>query len=977
MRHLLPASLLLSFGASAQSLGGLPGALDWRALGGDPVTVITTAASERFARRALALDEALVDLRPLSLGERTEPIDVVVQPATVVPNGFVGLAPFRSYLYATPPQQHDVFGATAWEDVLAIHEYRHVEQFGNLRRGWTHFASVVAGDAGWGLLTGLSTPDWFFEGDAVYAETALTYSGRGRVPAFTALQRALALAGTRYPYAVARNGSLRRRVPDHYPLGYALVAHGRLVDGDPWASVVRGAGTFWPPFYPFSAALERATGLGTPAYYREALDSLAAAWRAGVDTLALTPGSRLTPELPAATRYATPIALPARPGARPTLYAQRRSQRRVNQLVELDADGRELRVVGDVGANVDDAVSVGGGRAAWSQLRRSPRRPEENYSVVVVADLAAGTTRPLTRGSHLFAPGLSADGARVVAAEIRVGLPAKLVTLDAATGERLGEVATDFDVLSFPRYADADRVVVGVAKRAGALALVAFDAADLAAPPRRLTPWTRHTLGPAHGDAREAVGDAEHVVFSASFTGIDNVFRVPLDGSAADDPTAIAQVTSHPVGAYAPSVAGDVLYYTSVAADGDPVEALPRESWLLRPLGAIAEPHELPAYAALPLDSAARAFRARFYAADPTPAAAPPLAIAREAPERPYGTALRGFSVHTWRPLADQNEASLTVIGSNVLNDVRAELEAGYNLNEGKGFGTLDLTLARTWPWVTLRGGLAGREAVSLDFARPDTVSPIRFSAFQESSVGLALGAPLRQIVGAYGIAFRPSAAVDYRWLTSDTDRLPATSSLAALDLGARFSALRQQAPRHILPRLGVSLDARYRRALDGSEASQLTAAVGVSLPGLTRTHGIRIAARARAEDVTVAYQFPDFHAYARGYDKPVNSSAVGATAEYHLPLVYPDVGVAGIVYAQRLRAAAWADVTRARLPERVRERDETLRSVGVDLTLDAIFFNAQPLPVGVRLAYRLDDPRLGGRGRGWAEPQLLLRLPR
>ena len=52
------------------------------------------------------------------------------------------------------------------------------------------------------------------------------------------------------------------------------------------------------------------------------------------------------------------------------------------------------------------------------------------------------------------------------------------------------------------------------------------------------------------------------------------------------------------------------------------------------------------------------------------------------------------------------------------------------------------------------------------------------------------------------------------------------------------------------------------------------------------------------------------------------------------------------------------------------------LRSVGVDLILDAIFFNVQPLPVGVRLAYRLDDPRFGTLARGWAEPQLLLRLP-
>ena len=165
--------LLGSYVCGAQDLGGLPG-LDWRRFGNDTIRLVTTPATQTFAERSLGLIEGLTRLRPLPLGDRLKAIDMVVQPVTVVPNGFVGVTPWRSFLYATPPQDQGLLSSNDWADALAIHEYRHVEQYSSLLRGWTKFARVVAGNGGWGVLTGLSTPDWFFEGDAVYSETVLT-----------------------------------------------------------------------------------------------------------------------------------------------------------------------------------------------------------------------------------------------------------------------------------------------------------------------------------------------------------------------------------------------------------------------------------------------------------------------------------------------------------------------------------------------------------------------------------------------------------------------------------------------------------------------------------------------------------------------------------------------------------------------------------------------------------------------------------
>ena len=43
-----------------------------------------------------------------------------------------------------------------------------------------------------------SIPDWFFEGDAITMETALTKGGRGRIPAFAMNIRAFSIENTKY-----------------------------------------------------------------------------------------------------------------------------------------------------------------------------------------------------------------------------------------------------------------------------------------------------------------------------------------------------------------------------------------------------------------------------------------------------------------------------------------------------------------------------------------------------------------------------------------------------------------------------------------------------------------------------------------------------------------------------------------------------------------------------------------------------------
>ena len=955
----------------AQDLGGLP-RLDWRLLRGDSVDVITAPATLAFARRALAIDSALIAARPLRLGARVVPIDVVVQPTTVVPNGFVGQTPWRSYLYATPPQQQALISSADWTDLLAIHEYRHVEQNSALLRGWTRAARIVFGNGGWGVATGLSTPNWFFEGDATYVETALTPAGRGRTPAFWALQRALALDSVRYRYQVARNGSFRRRVPDQYPLGVALVNHGRQVHGDPWPAVVRTAGTFWPPFYPFSVGLKRATGMHTPAFYRAAYDSLHAAWRGAAAAKTLSDATRITPLDRQLPRYSHPQPDPTRDDG--SLLVERRSQVRIPQLVRLGPDGREDEVVAALGVNVDGGFHAAGGRVTWSRLRFAERRPNVTYSDVYVADYGTGG-RPcrLTTDARLFSPGLSPDGTRVVAVErgLRPGRSCVL-ELDATTGDERARVCLAADLVAAPRYAP-DGSFVAIVKRAGWSALQRI---DFGGDVRALTPWTHHTLGTPFVAGGE-------VYFSASFTGVDNVFAVPLDGSGA-----ITQLTEAAVGAYGPSVRAGRLYYTAVDRRGDPVSVLARGQWLDRPLGAIVEPEDLPEFAAFRPEGEVRRFRENFDVPRPE---GPAIAVATDGTTAtpavddgdvgvPYNSLLRGFQVHTVQPLADNVEASLSLLGENVLSDVQAEATVAYNYAEDRYRFTDNVTVAKTWPWLRLDLGQAARNYLAVDRdSLAERSLRLRQQRFDERTLGLRVLAPLRQVAGAYDYRLTPQLGLQaYRYseAAAETRRTLDGDGFVGMSLGLSARRTRQTAVKQIGPREGQLLELTFQRELGGGVARQLRLTIGQYLPGLHRSHNALLRLHYRAESTLNQYQFSDRFFYARGYDRLFSDATVTASVDYGLPLFYPDLGATGIVYCPRIRANLWADLTQYRYDAPYAISSDRIASVGVDLVADLTLFNAQPLPVGVRLAYRLNEDFLGVNAVGFAEPQLLLVLP-
>ena len=176
-----------------------PPGLDWRQIQTERFKVVFPAAITADAQRAANTLEHIYGPVSKTLRGPQKPLDVVLVNQLAQPNGFVALAPRRSVWFSTPPQNAGLLSGD-WYQLLAVHEMRHVVQFDRLRQGFVRLAYLLSGEQGEAAASALLVPAWFWEGDAVGVETALSETGRGRIPQFGLGIRALLLAGQRYSY---------------------------------------------------------------------------------------------------------------------------------------------------------------------------------------------------------------------------------------------------------------------------------------------------------------------------------------------------------------------------------------------------------------------------------------------------------------------------------------------------------------------------------------------------------------------------------------------------------------------------------------------------------------------------------------------------------------------------------------------------------------------------------------------------------
>jgi hypothetical protein len=892
--------ILFSVHAHAQ-FGGFPPSAKWKQINTDTARIIFTGEANAQAQRIAAILHRMAASEN-TLGGLQKKINIMLHNKTTLANGYVSLAPFRSEFYLVPGSNIFEFGNLPWNEQLVVHEYRHVIQFNNFNRGLSKVAGVVLGQEGRALANAIAIPDWFFEGDAVYAETVYTPQGRGRTPWFFNGFTSLWKEGRNYSWMKLRNGSLKDQVPNHYPLGYLLVNYGYLKYGaDFWRKVTNDASAYKGLINPFQKAVKRYSGIRYKTFREDALSY----YRHEVSRMRDDARKKET-----VSNYYFPQVI-----GKDSLLYLKESYKTLPAFYIRDKNGEHKLSLRNISA--EDWISYRNGTIAYTMYNTNPRWSLVDYSDVVLYNIKTGKEEQITHKGKYFTPDLSPDGQQLVVVSMNDSLQSELQFLDLQGNLLKKRAGPAGAVFIQPRFIDSVSVIVGIRQPTAKISVHKLDLNTMKF--EQVVMATRATSGFFH-----PAGDL--IYFTSSLNGGDDIYVTRLSDRRS------WQLTTGGVGHYFPSVNGNLLTWSEYTASGLRIMQKPLDSFQKTELLPAQWGNEQIAFPVAGSDSAQNVLDV----------------AAAKFPVSDYKKSTGLFNFHSWRPYYEDPEFSFTVYSDNVLNNFSNSLFYRYNQNETSH--TIGFNTAYAGLFPVLSAGVEktfGRNVRILD--------PVTLNQF-EARIGYYL--PLDFTKGK-----------TYKYLLQGTDFVYNETNPTG-NFKDSFRSFRaqyfhpyiswtQQLPRarqHIYSRLGYTLTGHLRQRID-EKGRQVNASANFYLPGLFRNHSLVLNAATQITD-TGNVLFSNHFAFSRGYPDYYYSKMQKLSANYHLPLLYPDKGIANIVYFLRVRANLFYDQTIAFT--RTRSKRYEFNTVGSEIYFDTKWWNMLPVTFGFRYSRLLDGKKFG-----------------
>jgi hypothetical protein len=868
-----------------------------------------------------------------TLGHQPRKISVIIHNRTVVPNGFVSWAPRRLEMFTNPPQSNDNHD---WLERLAVHEYRHVVQVDKLHQGLTRMLAVLLGEQATGIVLGLYVPLWFLEGDAVAVETALTFGGRGRLPVFEQGLRAQVLERGTYSFDKAVFGSYRDHVPNHYELGYQLVASARVLNhAMVWDPVINNVARRPYSITPFSGELKRQTGRGKVDHYHHTFSYLDSAWTAQRESHDYTGFRQVNASHDLFTSYRHLAFLDEE-----TLMAYKTGLGDIPRVVAVGLDGTE-RVLFSPGLVNAYAFSAGGGIIAWSEVRTDPRWELRSWSEIFTYDIATGRRQKVTRGTRYFAPAVSRDGSRIAVVSVSKLNEYGIVVLDVQSGAVLQELSTpENDFLMTPAWHPDGNTLAAIAVNEAGKRIVLID----------LPSASFSDIFPAgHVEISRPAFIGNDIYFNGAYSGIDNVYRLNFRTGR------VEKIISSEFGgidaAFSPD--GSKVAWSDYSSRGYAIALATTDALQTMPLEAV-ENHSVAFHETL--------------AAQETSVITHSNIPRMDRDVKPYSRLANLFHLHSWGPFAlDVNNMEAvpgaSLFFQNKLSTSFATLGYEYDLNEETGKYFVNYSYQGWYPVVDLQAETGERISYYRDQEQQLIALPWR-----ENSLRLGLTVPLTFRRNNYFYGLMPTirtGIIQARTVAGSPDALQNND---IWNMQYRLLAYRQvfSVRRDMRPRWGQILDVNYRHTpFGGADMGYVVSARATGFfPGLVRHHSLRLGAgyqkHQRGPRLTnrINYTFPNFIPYPRGIRAQFHEDLLSISADYAFPLFYPDWSLPPILYLQRLSMNLFADYAwgeRWETPENgesVRV-GETFNTFGVDVTgnMHLLRFLA-PITLGGRIAF-------------------------
>ncbi|MBS2098512.1 TolB family protein [Carboxylicivirga linearis] len=944
------------------STGSDPAYIKWRQIKSPFFKVIYPEDFESEANRLVSMLDSLYLYGGYSLNHTPKPIPVVIHSHSAYSNGLVTWAPKRMELYPTSNQS--IFSQDYLQQ-LAIHEFRHVVQIDKINQGFTHILSYPFGEQIVGGILGLYVPLWFLEGDAVLTETTLSKSGRGRVPSFEQEIRALVLEKKLYDYEKAYFGSYKNYIPNHYRMGYLFTAGARHKYGaEVWDYALNETGKNSWSLTPFNKGIKEVTGKDKVPLYNEIFNDWKRKWSEQESNLKVSKTNLISNRDEAYKNYQYPFAIDDK-----HVIAEANGPGEVNHFVKINVlKGSEEKLI-TTGLRNTEPFSFANNKICWTELEVNPRWENQYFSIIRIADINTLQQKKLTFKSRYFAPALSPDGKRVAAIHITTDNQREVHIIDTFDGVVLKKIKSPDNQLPLtPAWDETGKTLVMVLLSENGKYLTTLNTSK-----QKWHPVTQPTF-------MEVVSPQiinEQIYFSASFSGIDNIYRINTDGSG------LQKVTESRFGATQVSAGTSEhhILYQDYTSDGYLIAQANLDSL------------EITNYATneLPIESFIEDLKK-------DEKGMPDFNHADKAnyESEPYSK-WNIFNFHSWAPVnLNVNDATLTqgisLMSQNLLSTAFTTI--GYNANKQESREKYYFNFQyRAWLPVIELEVKAGDEKHFEDglFANATDTFAVNLDAKQQHIYAhLEMNIPLTQTRGKWQRHIQPSISTSYQyaseysydityvsllgqqWQYKNTETVTEEAFHAnPINYGLYAYNIHRRSARDVTSRCGQIIELRYRHT--PFSGNNLGSIFGVHtrlyLPGLMKHHSIRIDngyhKKQRGEIYNSSetrnyfYYFTDFIRFPRGTNGHSNNQLYSFKGDYIFPLVSPDLNIPGVMYLKRITTNLFYDFSYSTNQIQDVKTNEWFKykkndqSIGAELRAELHPFRfIFPISIGYRYAY-------------------------
>ncbi|MEO6894882.1 MAG: hypothetical protein ABI136_07560 [Ginsengibacter sp.] len=909
--------ILFSSNSFCQIFGGDPSSIKWRQINTPYSRVIFPRGLDSVATRITNIISFTKKPTLKTIGNQSKKINIVLQNQTIISNGYVGLGPFRSEFYLTPQQNSFEMGSIPWPDQLTIHEYRHVEQYNNFNVGVSKLMGIIFGEEGRALANNAAIPNWFYEGDAVYNETILSAQGRGKLPEFFDAYRSLWKAGKNYSWMKLRNGSLKDFVPDHYALGYLLVAYGYQKYGDDfWKKVTHDAAAFKSPIYPFQHAIKKYSGLNYVIFRNDAFEFFKKEFNASFSKEKSKTGKFKNEQFPSFTEDGAII------------FVKNTSKQTPGFIIKKDGIEKRIRTQD---YSLSNYFSYRNGKIVYSTYQPDIRWGYRDYNNLRIIDLTNGKEQTLSEKTKYFSPDISEHGQTIVVAEETPTGKSNLCLINSTTGKLIKKLSNPQNLFyTYPKFYGNQKIISAVRNRDGKMSLAEIDVEKNET--KFLLPFSYHVMGfpTIYNDT---------LYFSLAYKKNVDLFAYTFFDKKL---WSLNVGSSKGIGKYHPFVNDDYIGWYAFTAEGNRIEKVLKSTVEFNEIIPETLEEKISNFGITDLDQNNESLLYKV----PNDS----FTVTK------YHKSFQLFNFHSIEPAINDPQYKLSLISENILNTLQSDLSFTYNRAEKYKEISFEGTYGGWFPFLSAgvnyfvdRSTLFHQRLVRYNQLEP-------FAGFN-IPLNLSNGRSFTQVnFGSQYVYSKGIFTGNYK------DSLSSSYSYSSNSLSFNHSV--QKASEQIFPSFVQSVSLSYKKAIQKVDGFQFMANGNFYFPGFSKTHSLVLNGAWLQKDSLNQINFSNGFPFSRGYQAVNFFEMFKWGINYHFPIAFPDKGFGNILYLVRVRSNIFYDDTKVNdFYSNHNSYSRFFRSAGTEITFDTKWWNEVSISFGIRYSRLLDKDLYGGKG--------------